>query len=52
MSDQLPKDNDSNVVLHDNDVVQDIIVERAALQAWLDSLPPLEEPKWQDHLWE
>jgi len=39
------------LLLHDSDDVQDVIIERATLQAWLDSLPPLEEPKWQDHLW-
>jgi len=39
------------LLLHDSDDVQDVIIERAVLKAWLDSLPPLEVPKWQDHLW-
>lgn len=52
MNDQLPKDTDSNVVLHDSDVVQDVVIERDALRAWLASLPPLEEPRWQNYLWQ
>ncbi len=43
--------DEGRIILHDSDDVQDIIIERATLQAWLDSLPPQEEPKWQDHLW-
>ena len=48
----IKKDTDSNVVLHDSDVVRDIIVERETLRAWLASLPPLEEQRWQDYLWQ
>jgi len=43
--------DEGRIILHDSDDVQDVIIERAVLKAWLDSLPPLEEPKWQDHLW-
>ena len=44
----IDKKNDDNVVLHDSDVVRDIIVERETLRAWLASLPEPKEPKWQD----
>ena len=46
------KESDNKIVLHDSDVVRDIIIERATLVAWLDSLPPLEEQRWQDYLWQ
>ena len=46
------KENDSEVILHDSDVVRDIIVERETLRAWLASLPPIESPQWQDYLWD
>lgn len=51
MNDQFNIKEDDRV-LHDSDVVEDIIVERDALRAWLASLPPIESPKWQDYLWQ
>ena len=48
----IKKDTDSNVVLHDSDVVRDIIIERDTIRKWLASLPEPKEPKWQDYLWE
>lgn len=51
MNDQFNIKEDDRV-LHDSDVVRDIIVERETLRAWLASLPPLEEQRWQDYLWQ
>lgn len=48
----IDKNKDREIVLHDSDIVQDIVIERDAIREWLASLPPIESPQWQDYLWD
>jgi hypothetical protein len=46
------KNKNEEIVLHDSDIVQDIVIERDAIREWLASLPEPKEPRWQNYLWQ